>query len=143
LKAADTPVEANQDSPVPTAVSGDSASAGNGAEDIVPTEKAPAEAPEQLSDPERAEERPATPTRVTDSSRRAAVSPPPKEPVLDSQGRPVLKINAIAWRGSEPKAIVNMQRVFEGDVIEGATVLAIQRKAILFEYEGKPFEVRF
>ena len=59
------------------------------------------------------------------------------------EGRPELKINAIAWRSKEPKAIVNMQRVFEGDVIEGATVLAIQRKAILFEYDGESFEVRF
>lgn len=58
-------------------------------------------------------------------------------------GKPELKINAIAWRAEEPKAIVNMQRVYVGDVIEGATVLAIQRKSILFEYDGEPFEVRF
>ena len=77
-------------------------------------------------------------------------SPPPpqksaeaKEPKPEKGGRPDLKINAIAWRSEEPKAIVNMQRVYEGDVIEGATVLAIQRKAILFEYKGESFEIRF
>jgi hypothetical protein len=58
-------------------------------------------------------------------------------------GRPDFKINAIAWKADEPKAIVNMQRVYEGDVIEGATVVTIQRKSILFEYNGETFEVRF
>jgi len=66
-----------------------------------------------------------------------------KEARPERKGRPAFKINAIAWRAEEPKAIVNMQRVFVGDVIEGATVKAIQRKSILFEYEGETFEVRF
>ncbi len=58
-------------------------------------------------------------------------------------GRPELKINAIAWRETEPKAIVNMQRVFVGDVVEGATVKTINRHSVVFEYEGETFEVRF
>ncbi len=58
-------------------------------------------------------------------------------------GRPELKINAIAWKSREPRAIVNMQRVYVGDEIEGAKVLAIQRGSVLFEYGGEPFEVRF
>ena len=62
----------------------------------------------------------------------------PKEP-----GRPKLKINAIAWRMVEPKAIVNMRVVFVGDVIEGATVVAIRRTSVIFEFEGETFEVRF
>ncbi|UCD58374.1 MAG: general secretion pathway protein GspB, partial [Candidatus Hydrogenedentota bacterium] len=66
-----------------------------------------------------------------------------KEAQPAREGRPELKINAIAWRAREPKAIVNMQRVYVGDVIEGATVLAIRRKSILFEYDGEAFEVRF
>jgi hypothetical protein len=57
--------------------------------------------------------------------------------------RPKLKINAIAWRLDEPKAIVNMQRIYVGDIVEGATVLAIRRKSVLFEFEGETFEVRF
>ena len=68
---------------------------------------------------------------------------PVKEAKPQKKERPKLKINAIAWRSDEPKAIVNMQRVFEGDVIEGATVLAIKRKIIEFEYEGETFAVRF
>lgn len=70
-------------------------------------------------------------------------APEAREATLEKKGRPELKINAIAWRSTEPKAIVNMQRVYEGDVIEGATVLAIERKAVLFKYEGDVFEVRF
>lgn len=68
---------------------------------------------------------------------------PVKEAKPVREGRPELKINAIAWRAKEPKAIVNMQRVYAGDTIEGATVLAIQRKSVLFEYDGETFEVRF
>ena len=68
---------------------------------------------------------------------------PVKEAKPQKKERPKFKINAIAWRSDEPKAIVNMQRVFEGDVIEGATVLAIKRKIIEFEYEGETFVVRF
>ena len=63
---------------------------------------------------------------------------PPQKPE-----RPKLKINAIAWRNEEPKAVVNMQSVYEGDIIEGATVLAIRRMIIVFEFEGETFEVRF
>ena len=66
-----------------------------------------------------------------------------KEAIPEKKGRPKLKINAIAWKNEEPRAIVNMQRVYEGDLIEGARVLAIKRKIIVFEYEGETFEVRF
>jgi len=78
----------------------------------------------------------------------AAVGPartPPavKEARPERKGRPEFKINAIAWKNAEPRAIVNMQSVYEGDMIEGATVLAIGRKIIVFQYEGETFEVRF
>ena len=36
-----------------------------------------------------------------------------------------------------------MQSVYEGDIIEGATVLAIRRMIIVFEFEEETFEVRF
>jgi hypothetical protein len=78
-----------------------------------------------------------------DSPAPARASPEAKEPKPAEEGRPTLKINAIAWKNREPKAVVNMQTIYEGDVVEGATVLAIQRKAILFEYKGETFEVRF
>jgi hypothetical protein len=70
-------------------------------------------------------------------------SPAIKEPKPERVGRPEFKINAIAWKNEEPRAIVNMQRIYEGDVIEGATVVAIKRKVVVFEYDGEIFEVRF
>ncbi len=81
-------------------------------------------------------------------SRAKPVEPEPavhveKEAKPIKKGRPELKINAIAWRRKEPRAIVNKQPVYVGDVIEGATVLAIQKGRVLLEYDGEPFEVRF
>jgi hypothetical protein len=69
--------------------------------------------------------------------------PAMKEAEPEKRGRPEFKINAIAWKNKEPRAIVNMQSIYEGDTIEGATVLAIKRKIVVFEYEGETFEVRF
>ncbi|MBI5115091.1 general secretion pathway protein GspB [Candidatus Poribacteria bacterium] len=63
----------------------------------------------------------------------------PKEP----GGKPELKINAIAWRDTEPRAVVNMQTVYVGDTVEGATVKTISPGSVTFEYEGETFEVRF
>jgi hypothetical protein len=97
-----------------------------------------------------AEPEPEPPRQVVVKTSAKPVSPAPvpappvsEKPKPKREERPALKINAIAWRNEEPKAIVNMQRVYEGDVIEGATVLAIQRKSIIFEYDGESFEVRF
>ena len=67
----------------------------------------------------------------------------PVQKVAEKKGRPEFKINAIAWQNEEPRAIVNMQSIYEGDVIEGATVVAIKRKLVIFEYEGETFKVRF
>ncbi len=80
---------------------------------------------------------------ATEAKPPSQPSPETMEAKPEKKGRPELKINAIAWRSEEPKAIVNMQRVYEGDVIEGATVLAIEKRSILFKYEGEIFEVRF
>lgn len=76
-----------------------------------------------------------------DSPERSA--PAMKEAKPEKKEKPKFKINAIAWKNAEPRAIVNMQSVYEGGVIEGATVVAIKRKMIVFEYEGETFEVRF
>ena len=70
-------------------------------------------------------------------------APVMKEAEPEKRGRPKFKINAIAWKNKEPRAIVNMQSIYEGDMIEGATVLAIKRKIVVFEYEGETFEIRF
>ena len=98
-------------------------------------------------------QQPSAPAPVAEPSVRAATptrSPEPeptsrveKEAKPAEPEKPKFKINAIAWRAVEPKAIVNMQRVYVGDVIEGATVLAIRRTSVIFEFEGETFEVRF
>jgi hypothetical protein len=97
----------------------------------------------QKSEPAAKKAPPKSAVPATESQPPRQKTPVAEKPAPENQGRPELKINAIAWRIEEPKAIVNMQRVYEGDIIEGATIVAIQRKAILFEYEGEPFEVRF
>lgn len=81
--------------------------------------------------------------RQTKPAEPESAPPVEKESIPVKKGRPDLKINAIAWKAKEPKAIVNMQRVRVGDVIEGAKVLAIKKKIIFFEYDGEFFEVRF
>ncbi|GAB4347408.1 MAG: hypothetical protein Kow0099_29370 [Candidatus Abyssubacteria bacterium] len=101
------------------------------------------ETPALAPAPERAaSSRSAAPMKETQPA--AVVLPDPElQAQPGGKGRPELKINAIAWKSKDPKAIVNMQRVYEGDIIEGAKVLVIQRHGIIFEYEGEPFEVRF
>ncbi len=103
-----------------------------------PEEQAPVSIPER-----------GTTSTIAEPVKETRPAPPKMSPESELQvqpgekGRPELKINAIAWKSKDPKAIVNMQRVYEGDVIEGAKVLVIQRHGIIFEYEGEPFEVRF
>jgi hypothetical protein len=80
---------------------------------------------------------------VVESSEPTPSVPVMKEARPAKAGRPEFKINAIAWKNKEPRAIVNMQSIYEGDVIEGATVVSIKRKIVVFEYEGEIFEVRF
>ena len=80
---------------------------------------------------------------VVESSEPTPSVPAIKEARPAKAGRPEFKINAIAWKNKEPRAIVNMQSIYEGDVIEGATVVSIKRKVVVFEYEGEIFEVRF
>ena len=80
---------------------------------------------------------------IVESSEPTPSVPVMKEARPAKAGRPEFKINAIAWKNKEPRAIVNMQSIYEGDVIEGATVVSIKRKIVVFEYEGEIFEVRF
>lgn len=57
--------------------------------------------------------------------------------------RASLKINAIRYSQKDPRAIVNLQRVFEGDVVNGVRVVRIQADRILFEADGTQFTLRF
>jgi hypothetical protein len=137
-----------------------------------PIEAAPVPAPAAVEEPEDPQPEPLIEAATSAPHISAApvaepVQPPPplpttvlEVPVVESPGsppsvpemkeakparpgRPEFKINAIAWKSKEPRAIVNMQRIYEGDVIEGATVVAIKRKIVVFEYDGEIFEVRF
>lgn len=102
-----------------------------------------AESPPQPIPPVVKETRPRSSAAERRSARTEESRPPEKEAKTEREGRPYLKINAIAWRAEEPKAIVNMQRVYVGDVIEGAKVKSIQKNSVTFEYKGETFEVRF
>ena len=61
--------------------------------------------------------------------------PPPSElPPLVLQGTSVVD--------GEPVAVVNYQRLFEGDVIEGARVVKILDRAVELEFKGTRFTIR-
>ena len=70
--------------------------------------------------------------------------PPPTVPVdtLDAL-RATLKINAIRYSREDPRAIVNLKRVFEGDTVDGAKIVRIERDRIVFEADGAQFTLRF
>jgi len=101
------------------------------------------ESPPQAVPPEVRDTRPRSSLAEKRSARTEESRSREKEAKSEKGGRPDLKVNAIAWRAEEPKAIVNMQRVYVGDVIEGAKVKSIQKNSVTFEYEGETFEVRF
>jgi len=102
---------------------------------VEPPPRPPAETP--------AEESPASSTVAAERSEPRMAGRHEKEAGPTKAERPKFKINAIAWRLAEPKAVVNMRVVYVGDVIEGATVVAIHKTSVIFEFEGETFEVRF
>ncbi len=60
--------------------------------------------------------------------------PPSELPPLVLQGTSVID--------GEPVAVVNYQRLFEGDVIEGARVVKILDRAVELEFKGTRFTIR-
>lgn len=66
---------------------------------------------------------------------------PPADPVETL--RESLKIHAIRYSPDDPRAIVNLRRVFEGDTVAGARIVKIQPDRILFESGGTQFTLRF
>ncbi|MGH9318902.1 MAG: hypothetical protein ACRD3V_03305 [Vicinamibacteria bacterium] len=64
-----------------------------------------------------------------------ANDPPPDFPPLVLQGTSVLD--------GKPVAVVSDRRVFEGDLIEGATVIRIEERSVELEYQGRRFTVSF
>ncbi|HSF20273.1 MAG TPA: hypothetical protein VLK65_32465 [Vicinamibacteria bacterium] len=55
-------------------------------------------------------------------------------PMLVLQGTSVLR--------GEPVAVINGQRVFEGDRVEGALVIRIEERAVELELDGQRFTIR-
>ena len=71
---------------------------------------------------------------------------PQENPVIveaDLTGLPNLVLQGTATVEDRHVAIVNYQRVFEGDIIEGARVVKILDRAIELEFSGRRYTLRF
>ncbi len=71
-------------------------------------------------------------------------SPPNPEA---EQEKPPVDLRPLALQGTsvidgKPVAVVNYQRVFEGDIIEGARVIKILDRAVELEFQGNRFTIR-
>jgi hypothetical protein len=56
-------------------------------------------------------------------------SPPPPPP-------PSLQVQGLLWGGREPKAVINDQVYGVNDVVDGATILEINRHGVTTDYRG-------
>jgi len=70
----------------------------------------------------------------------------PRNPEAE-QEKPPADLPPLALQGTsvidgKPVAVVNYQRVFEGDIIEGARVIKILDRAVELEFEGNRFTIR-
>ncbi|PIQ86785.1 MAG: hypothetical protein COV73_04175 [Candidatus Omnitrophica bacterium CG11_big_fil_rev_8_21_14_0_20_43_6] len=52
-----------------------------------------------------------------------------------------VKVQGIIWGVSIPQAIINDQVVTVGDLVEGAKILAIDKKGITLSYYGQTFDL--
>ena len=55
---------------------------------------------------------------------------------------PSLALQGTSVINGQPVAVVNYQRVFEGDIIEGARVIKILDRAVELEFKGSRFTIR-
>ena len=85
------------------------------------------------------------PVPAAPAAPETAMAPPPApaSPVDLAAIRSGIKINAIRYGDEEPRAIVNLQRVFEGDSVAGVRVVKILRDRIEFDAGGTTFTMRF
>lgn len=103
---------------------------------------------EDLEDVESDEVETAPPVRLTGNAKaeRAAeqAKEEPESPTLEiPEGLPDLVLQGTSVVDGKPIAVVNYQRLFEGDTIEGATVIRITDRSVELEYEGKKFTLTF
>lgn len=124
--------------------------------------EAPASAPAALAEPPFAEASPepelerAAPIRVVGRRRTAKVdsappfdadeveeTPDPETEAVESDVTiPSLVLQGTSVIDGNPVAVISDQRVFEGDLIEGARVLRIGDREVELELEGKRFVLR-
>jgi len=65
------------------------------------------------------------------------------EPAPSDLGLPPLVLQGTSVVGERPVAVVNYQRIFEGDIIEGARVVKISDRAVELSFQGRRFTLRF
>lgn len=66
----------------------------------------------------------------------------PAKTVSKKHKEPSFKLNYIVTSGQEKRAMINNQKVIEGDVISGATVQNINSDSVYLLYKGKQKELR-
>ncbi len=66
-----------------------------------------------------------------------------EEPAPVDLGLPPLVLQGTSVVEERPVAVINYQRIFEGDIIEGARVLKISDRVVELEFQGRRFTIRF
>ncbi len=88
---------------------------------------------------------PAPPVRLVGRGAEDRASPPAN---LEAEQEklpadlPPLALQGTSVIDGTPVAVVNYQRVFEGDIIEGARVIKILDRAVELEFKGSRFTIR-
>ncbi len=87
------------------------------------------------------------PVRLTGQGEPGSTEPEVgvSEDVLDEppEGAPELVLQGTSVVEGRPVAVVNLQRLFEGDTIEGAKVIRIMDRVVEMEFDGKRFVIEF
>lgn len=100
-----------------------------------------------LADSEESELETGPPVRLVGRSASPAEpsteETPSTEPAPSDFRLPPLVLQGTAVVNDRPVAVVNYQRVFEGDIIEGARVVRISDRAVELEFQGRRFTIRF
>ena len=55
---------------------------------------------------------------------------------------PVFSVQGMVWGNNRPQAIINGEVFEEGDVVQEAEIIVIDKQGITFLYQGKKFIVR-
>jgi hypothetical protein len=118
---------------------------------LVPPEQAQT-VPLEETEPEESEPSPeeeietGPPVRLVGSGTTDSTRPEPGEPSEDvsreiPEGLPELVLQGTSVVDGKPIAVINYQRLFEGDVIEGARIVEIGDRVVELEFQGKRFVI--